>query len=57
MNRLLQLFWLDSDANSSTVSKEWCRWFVTFENYVEVLNASLAEKWPTNNLKALLNGI
>ena len=28
---------LDLDANSSSASKEWCHWFVTFEKYIEVL--------------------
>ena len=48
---------LDLDANSSSASKKWCHWFVTFENYIEVLDASLAgERW-TNKLKALVNCI
>ena len=46
---------LDLDANSSSASKEWCHWFVTFENYIEVLDASLAGERRTNKLKALVN--
>ena len=46
---------LDLDANSSSVSKEWCHWFVTFENYIEVLDASLAGERRTNKLEVLVN--
>ena len=35
---------LDLDANSSFTSKEWCHWFVTFENYIEVLDGRTADK-------------
>ena len=46
---------LDLDANSSSASKEWCHWFITFENCIKVLNVSLAEERRTNKLKGLLN--
>ena len=53
----MQPFRLDLDANSSSASKEWCHWFVTYENYVEVLDASLTGERRTNKLKALVNCI
>ena len=46
---------LDLDANSSSAFKEWCRWFGTFENHIEVLHASLAEERQTYKLKASVN--
>ena len=46
---------LNLDANSSSASKEWCHWFLTFENYIEVFDASLAGERRTNKLKALVN--
>ena len=46
---------LDLDANWSSALKEWCHWFVTFENYIKVLDASLAGERRTNKLKALVN--
>ena len=55
MDRLMQPSRLDLDANSSSASKEWCHWFVTFGNYIEVLDASLARERRTNKLKALVN--
>ena len=53
----MQPFRLDLDANSSSASKEWCHWFVTYENYVEVLDASLTGERRKNKLKALVNCI
>ena len=43
------------DTNPSSASKEWCHWFVIFENYIEVLDALLAGERRTNKLKALVN--
>ena len=57
MDRLKELSRLDLDANSSSASNEWCHCVVTFENYIEVLDASLAGEQRTNKLKALVNCI
>ena len=57
MDRLTQSSRLDLDANSSSALKKWCHWFVTFKNYIEVLDASLAEERRTNKSKALVNCI
>ena len=51
----MQLSRLDLDANLSSALKDWCHWFATFENYIEVLDASLTEERRTNEVKALIN--
>ena len=51
----MQLSRLDLDANSSSASKEWCHWLITFKKYIKVLDASLAEERRTNKLKVLVN--
>ena len=55
MDRFMRPSRLDLDANSSFVSKKWCHWLVTFENYIEVLDASLGEERQTNILKTFVN--
>ena len=42
---------------SSSALKEWSHWLKTFENYVEVMDASFANGQPTDRLKALVNCI
>ena len=46
---------LNLDADSPSAPKEWSHWLKTFENYVEVLDASRANKQPTDILKALVH--
>ena len=55
MDRFMQPSRLNLHAGSPSVPKEWSHWLKTFENYVEVLDASRADKQPTNRLKALVN--
>ena len=57
MDRLMQPTRLDLNASSPSASREWRHWFKTFENYIEVLDASLAEERRTDRLEALVNSI
>ena len=55
MYRFTQPSPLNLDAGSPSASKEWSHWLKTFENYVEILDASRADGQPTDRLKALVN--
>ena len=57
MDWLTQPTWLDLNASSPSASREWRHWFKTFENYIEVLDASLAEERRIDRLKALVNSV
>jgi len=52
-HRFMQPSRLNLEASSATASKEWRHWFKTFENYVEVLDASLGEKNRTDRLNCV----
>ena len=57
MNRFMQPSRLNLDAGSPSAPKEWSHWLKTFENYVEVLDASRTDEQPTDRLKALVNSV
>ena len=48
---------LDLNASSLSASREWHHWFKIFENYIEVLDASLVEERRTDRLKALVSSV
>ena len=54
MDRLMQPTRFDLNASSFSASREWRHWFKTFENYIEFLDASLAEERQIDRLKALV---
>ena len=47
MDRFMQPSRLNLDAGSPSAPKKWSHWLKTFENYVEVLDASCADEQPT----------
>ena len=55
MDRFMQPSRLNLDAGSPSAPKEWSHWLKTFENYIEVLDASHADGQPTDRLIALVN--